>query len=40
MKVNLSGTADWDPAEQWDTHNLICKYACIFSQNDLDLGKT
>ena len=39
-KVDLYGTADWDPAEQWDAHNLKCQYACIFSQNDLDLGKT
>ena len=39
-KVDLSGTADWDPAKQWDAHNLICEYACIFSQNDLAQGKT
>ena len=38
--MDLSGTADWDLDEQWDAHNLICEYACIFSQNDLDLGKT
>ena len=40
QKIDLSGTTDWDQAEQWDTHNWICEYACIFSQNDLDLGKT
>ena len=40
QKVDLSGTTDWDPAEQWDAHNLICEYACIFSWNDFDLGKT
>ena len=39
-KVDLSETADWDLAEQWDIHNLVCENACIFSQNDLDLGKT
>ena len=39
-KVDTSGTADWDPAEQWDACNLVCEYACIFSQNDLNLGKT
>ena len=40
QKVHLSGITDWNPAEQHEAHNLICKYACIFSQNDLDLGKT
>ena len=39
-KVDLSGTTDWDPAEQWEACNLICEYTCIFSQNDIDLGKT
>ena len=39
-KVDLSGTADWDPAEQCDAHNLIHEYPYIFPQNDLDLGKT
>ena len=24
QKVDLSGTTDWDPAEQWDACNLIC----------------
>ena len=39
QKVDISGTTDWDPAEQWDACNLICEYVCIFSWNDLDLGK-
>ena len=39
QKVDLPGTTDWDSAEQQDVHNLICEYAYIFSQNDLDLGK-
>ena len=40
QKVDLSGTADWDPTVQQKAHNLIHEYACIFSWNDLDLGKT
>ena len=32
--------ADWDPMIQQEAHNLICEYACIFTRNDLDLGKT
>ena len=40
QKVDLSGIADWDPTIQQKAHNLTCEYACIFSQNDLDLGKT
>ena len=39
QKADLSGTTDWDLIEQ-QAYNLICEYACIFSQNDLDLGKT
>ena len=38
--MDLSGTAYWDPAEQWDACNVMHEYACIFSWNDLDLGKT
>ena len=38
QKVDLLGTTDWDSAEQRDVHNVIHEYACIFSQNDLDLG--
>ena len=40
QKVDLSGTTDWNSTEQQDAHNLICEYVCIFSWNDLDLGKT
>ena len=40
QKVDLSGTIDWDPAEQQDACNLMHGYACIFSWNDLNLGKT
>ena len=40
QKVDLLGTTDWNSAEQQDACNLICEYACIFSWNDLDLGKT
>ena len=32
--------ADWDPMIQQEAHDLIHEYACIFSGNDLDLGKT
>ena len=39
QKVDLSGTTDWDQAEQQDTCNLICEYTCVFSQNGLHLGK-
>ena len=39
-KVDLSGKADWDPANQHEARNLICEYTSIFSHNDLDLGKT
>ena len=40
QKVDLSGIYDWDPKVQQDAQDLICEYTCIFSQNDLDLGKT
>ena len=30
QKVGLSGTTDWDLAEQWEAHNIIYEYACIF----------
>ena len=29
-----------DPVIQQEARDLICEYAFIFSQNDLDLGKT
>ena len=40
QKINLSGIDEWDPEIQQELPDLICEYACIFSQNDLDLGKT
>ena len=40
QKIGLSGIADWDPKIQQEAHDLIHEYACIFSQNDLDLVKT
>ena len=40
QKLNLSGMEEWEPQLQQDAQDLLCKFACIFSQNDLDLGKT
>ena len=40
QKLNLSRMVEWEPQLQQEARNLICKFACIFSQNDLDLGKT
>ena len=40
QKVDLSGIDDWDPKVQQSAWDLICAYTCIFSWNDLDLGKT
>ena len=40
QKIDLLGIAHLDPTIQEDAYNLICEYACIFLQNDLDLGKT
>ena len=39
QKLNLSGMEEWEPQLQQDAQDLICEFACIFSQNDLDLGK-
>ena len=39
-KLNLSRMEEWEPQLQQDACDLICEFACIFSQNDLDLGKT
>ena len=39
QKLNLSGMEEWEPQLQKEGQDLICKFACIFSQNDLDLGK-
>ena len=38
--MDLSGIDDWDPMMQQEAWDLICEYACVFSPNDLDLGKT
>ena len=40
QNLNLSGMEEWEPPLQKAAHGLICKFACIFSQDDLDLGKT
>ena len=40
QELDLSGIDDWDPQIQEEAWDLISEYACIFSQNDLDLGKT
>ena len=39
-KIDLSGIDGWDPKIQQEAQDLIHEYACIFSQNDLDLDKT
>ena len=39
QKLDLSGIEEWEPKLQQEARDLICKFACIFSQNDLDLGK-
>ena len=39
-KLNFSGMEEWEPQLQQDAGDLIHEFACIFSQNDLDLGKT
>ena len=40
QKLNLSGMEKWEPPLQKAAQDLICKFTCIFSQDDLDLGKT
>ena len=40
QKLDLSGIYEWEPQTQQEAQDLIHEYACIFSQNDLDLGKT
>ena len=37
---DLPGIDEWEPQTQQEGKDLICEYACIFSQNDLDLSKT
>ena len=39
-KLDLSRIDDWNPQLQQAAQDLIHEYACIFSQNDLDPGKT
>ena len=39
QKLNLSGMQEWEPPLQEAAQDLICKFACIFSEDDLDLGK-
>ena len=40
QKLDLSGFDESEPQLQQEAQDLIHEYACIFSQNDLDLGKT
>ena len=40
QKLDLSGIDEWESKLQQEAQDLIHEYACIFSQNDLDLGKT
>ena len=35
----MSGIDEWEPQIQQEARDLICEYACILSQNYLDLGK-
>ena len=40
QKLNLSGVEEWEPPLQQAVEDLIHEFVCIFSQDDLDLGKT
>ena len=40
QKLNLSGMEEWELPLQEAAGDLICEFTCIFSQDDLDLGKT
>ena len=40
QKLNLSRMEEWEPQLQQGAWDLIHEFACIFSQDDLDLGKT
>ena len=40
QKLDLSRIEEWELKLQQEAQDLICEYACIFSQNNLDLGKT
>ena len=36
----MSGIEESEPQLQQEDQDILCEFACIFSQNDLDLGKT
>ena len=40
QKLDLSGMKNWEPPLQKAAQELISEFACIFSQDDLDLGRT
>ena len=40
QKLNLSRMKDWEPSLQKAAQDLVHEFTCIFSQDDLDLGKT
>ena len=40
QQLDLSGIDKWEPQIQQEAQDLIHNYACIFSQNDSDIGKT
>ena len=40
QKLNLSGMEEWEHPFQKAARDLISELTCIFSQDDLDLGKT
>ena len=40
QKLDLSKIEGWELQLWQEAWDLICEYVCIFSQNDLDLGKT
>ena len=40
QKLDLSGMKNWEPSLQKAAQELISEFICIFSQDDLDLGRT
>ena len=40
QKLDLSRMKNWETSLQKAAQELICEFACIFSQDDLDLGRT
>ena len=40
QKLDLSGMKNWEPSFQKAARELMSEFACIFSQDDLDLGRT